>query len=458
MRKIVACMLFALQFFLVSYAQAETISYYGGIDRENEGYISFCNSHPDITFDQIQDYYQTTSQLFGKMLTKEFQCDLLNLDTKNHDFSRLMTHESFVDLSSSSVIADAIARMHPAIAKNGMADGKIYAVPNGVRFEYLRIYENAWFDSGLTMEDIPQSFPDFLTFLENWCERLERGEVDGVRVFSGFDIFYSEISYIRTLTSLLVDHYMMQSQFAGQTLDFDNNEFIALLERCKAVGKLLYEYEPPIDQVRGPGAPLFTQDAQMVWPQTAKWIVFLRLNDEQPKLIKAWLNMYAVYADSKNKERTIELLEKIVTGPESPMLWNDVLLYQDSMPKINNNYEHTKQANTSRIKEVEAQLQRNDLTPEARISLEDDLKLWQHNLENNEKDSNKYHVSASELEDYRAYVGSLYFAGPNAFENAPTGVDVLQTLEQQFAYEKLTTETFVTELNRIARMMELENQ
>ena len=62
------------------------------------------------------------------MLTRSFQGDIFSFNTMAKDLSILYKHGYCLDLSSSSIISEAIARMHPAIAQQVMFDGGIYGI------------------------------------------------------------------------------------------------------------------------------------------------------------------------------------------------------------------------------------------------------------------------------------------------------------------------------------------
>ena len=438
-------------------AHAETIFVSDIIDSDNAGYILYMQEHPDISIETGQGTYGSISQMSSAMLTGQYQIDLIGFKTKSFNLPEIMEHQYLVDLSTSEVIRNAVERMHPALANVGMIDGHIYAVPNRLTFSYIRVNESVWEENGMTLDDVPQSFPELLDFLEVWCERLDEGKVDA-HVFGGFDTFYSKTSYSSKLVNLLVDSFIMQEQYAGHSLDFQNNEFLALLNRCLSVGKKLYELEPRISESFGPGAPLFTQDAQMSWPQNADTILFLRLNDDQPKLIEATMGMFGIYAGSEKQELTIELLERIVVGPESPLTWNDTLLYMDAEPKINNNYESSRQRHETNIQKIEIALQNSDLSASERADLEDELEFEQERLAHAELDENKYHINASQLEDFRTYVNYLYFPTQNVFHKTDEGVDIVESLKSRFVSGLLSADQFASEMTRIAIMIEMENQ
>lgn len=452
---LVLCLAFTWQ------ANAATIKYYGGMETENAGHKAFRAAHPDVTFEQAGIYYNTTNEFTGALLTKEFGCDVFELNTGVFDCQQIMEKGYCVDLSESQVIREAVGRMHPLIAGQAMVDGKIYAVPNGISFYYLEIQEEGWAAAGLTEEDIPNSFPAFLDFLERLCDRTEASQEKNIRVlFSWDETLYDQYSYTGWLITQLIDSYITQVQFAGGPLRFNNPELSSLLERCKAVGARIYEVEPRPDasgRQRGEYA-LFDHGVQIVWPQRAAHILCFRLNDAQPKIIKASLRMYAVNPNSSIPGLCVELLEKLVTGPESPIGWMRALLYQGAEPVIDPHYETSVKHWSTRVDTFKEQLKDPDLTLEQRLAIEDQLRSSEYYLAYTLTDKGKYYMSPAQLEDYNTYAEALYFPAPNAFDGSTDTSSTLRSLEKQYASGLMTTQQFLSELDRMAHMIEMENQ
>ena len=382
---LVLCLAITLQ------VHAETIKYYGGIDAENKGYKDFLAAHPDVTFEQSQIFYNTTGEFTSALLTKEFTSDLFQLDTYFYNGQQVMKKGYCVDLSDSQVIRDAISRMHPLIAKQAIVDGKIYGVPYGISFYYMQINQEGWEAAGLTEGDIPDSFPMLLDFLERWCDLVDASREQNIRIKLSWDAeLYDEHSYTAWLTNLLIDSYITQMQFANEPLRFNEPELSALLERCKVVGTRIYDVEPRLELSGAQGAyTLFEEGLQSAWPQKAADILCFRLNNAQPKIIKASLRMYSVNPNSSIPGLCVELLEKLVVGPESPNSWQRALLYQGAEPIIDPYYEDSLKHWSTRVDTFKEQLKNPDQTLDQKL-IEAQLKSSEYYLSNRLSDEGKY--------------------------------------------------------------------
>ena len=228
-----------------------------------------------------------------------------------------------------------------------------------------------------------------LDFADRWCDLIEEnGAYEGLRLHAGWDSsLYGEGTYSAWLISLLIDSYISQTQYAGETLDFNNSELIALLERCMTVGRRLYALEPkPRNTDSGDGIGFLVTAPQNLWPTNTDQILCFRLNDQQPAILKADVDMYAVYSGSNQTMLTIQLLESILADEESPSSFDRELLYANAEPKLNSNYDYAVSIHKKYLAETEAQLQDSTLSNDERLALEDELAKWQQALINDESD------------------------------------------------------------------------
>lgn len=441
-------------------ANAQPIEYYGGIDRENGGYRDFLEAHPDVVLKQSSIFYNTTGEFAGALLTKEFTGDLFELSTIQFDCQQIMKKGYCIDLSESQVIQDAVSRMHPLIGSQAMVNGKIFAVPKGIRFFYMQTNQEGWEAAGLSEEDIPDSFPAFLDFLERWCDRVETSTEQNIRIKLSWDAeLYNEYSYATWLTELLIDSYITQLQFANEPLRFNDPLLSELLNRCNDIGVRIFNVEPRIGASGAQDAyELFENGLQSAWPQKASHILSFRINDYLPKTIKASLDMYAVNPSSIVRGLCIELVEKLVIGPDSPNKWTHALLYQSAEPVIDPNYETALNHWAARVDTFREQLTNPNLTPDQRYEIGAQLKSAEYYLANTLADKGKYYMSPAQLEDYSIYVDALYFPSPSALNGSMETLSTLWSLEKQYASGMLTTDRFLNELDRMAQMIEMENR
>ncbi len=451
MKKVVC---YLLVFLIISVfcatAFSETIVTYGGtFSSYDTGYQAFLKKHPNVSMTWPDMVYTSTSAFTTALLTRQYTCDMFAWGTSQVDWSILMDKGYCLNLSDSQVLSDAVNRMHPNIAKLAMHDGLLYAVPNDINFIFMQIEKDTWFGAGLTLNDVPQSFPEFLDFLEQWCNRIEDAPEPMIRILGGWESNYTESSYVAWLAKLLINEAIMQMQYAGESLHFDSPELLALLDRCDTVGRRIYQLESPNGELS-----LFDESSRGIWPTNYANVVFLRPNSTQPKLIKSVVNMWAICSYTDHPELCLELLENVVAGPGDPYSLSDMFLYRDAQARINPNYESDLARWTDELNAVIALLQKPDLDGEGKSSLEEQRIRYEGALDRTEQ--NKWLMTPEQLADYQAVADKLYFPFPSIFDES-NSQGTMENLYNQFSNHRLTAEQLLKELNRTAQMIRLED-
>lgn len=430
-------------------ALGESLVTYGGQFTEyHSGYRDFLAEHPGFSLDWPPNVYYSTAELTTALMTGSYACDVLYLFKDTFDLPRMMDKGYLLDLSGSDILTEAVSRMYPSIAQHVMRDGKLYALPDHVGFSYWRICRDVWEQVGLTDADVPQSFPAFLDFLDAWCDRIEDEPVEGVRVHG--ETGMTETELLRWLTGLLMDEAIMQMQYAGEPLHFDQEELPGLLERCEQVAKRL----AVLERSSGPYELIEHSGGRSNWPRQPGDVLWLRLSDEQPKLMKTSLNVWAVYAGTEQPELAIELLEKSVQGSWDER-YDELYLYQGGEPTIDGDYEENKAWGEAKLSEVMACLQAGPLTPDVRDELEKDRAEYERWLKNVEQW--KWVMSAEQMADYQQAAAGLFIPGPDIFVGTGN-LSVHWNLMDRFAAHQLNARQFLWELHQAALMIRMENE
>lgn len=444
-------LLFALFFTMLScclprQALADTLTTYGGMfAQENTGFQAFLREHPDTQVVWGNGVYDDTSQFTAALVTGELRCDLYTLQTQSYAWPILMQKGYCLDLSGSQVLSGAVARMHPNIASRLHYEGRLYAVPWGLTFTYLQVAGDVWQKAGLTAQEVPQSFPQFLDFLDSWCQRIEAAPQPSIRTYGDADT--TEALYLSWLASLLINEAAMQMQYANQPLRFDDPALLSLLQRAEAIAKRLY----PLEAHSGP-YHLFENTPAHEWPRHQEHLVYLRVHEGQPRLIKAALNLWGVHPQTKRPEACIELLERTLTG-EDPLRHPELFLYRDAQPLVNPQYEEDSQRLGREIAGLKQDLEAESLSLDSRDSLTQRLSALEYSLQ--QVENQQWVMSPAQMADYQSAADRLYFPGPNIFVGSLASEN-LESLIKRFGARQLPAQQFLQELDRIAVMMERE--
>ncbi len=434
-------------------AYAVEIKFYHCVDTWDEGFKIFQSAHPEVTYGRTDEYYSNTSVLAGKLITHELSSDILGLSLTEINVKEIAQKGFFLDLSDSAIISNAMNQMFPTIAAAGMVDGKIYGLPYFVAFDYWYADAEAWEQAGLDVSQVPHTFPEFLDFVEAWCERIEEEPEAYIRIDSEYDAsLYNSSYYTLLFTKMLLNEYIMQKAFANEELSFNEDELTPLLERAKELGQRLYEAEPAIqvsDEIAG--YSLFRSTTRPSWPADSNLIVSMRMNEEQPQIIRTIVNVLTINSATASPELCIELLERMA---ENPGYETKPFLYQNAEPVEKKSYASDLERTKNQIKETEEKLKDTTLDADEREELEEALSNYQNMLAH--ADESRYLVSPAQLADYQQNTEHLYVAVSGPLDAGTDGFNNLTDLEKQFAAGILSTSDFLDQINRLARMIQLE--
>jgi len=463
MKKFIALFMAAVLAVGCAAANAESLTFSSMLNITTDEFEAFQAAHPDLVIKRSSVYYDNSSELFGALVTREFDHDVLLLFSSQYDIQQLMAKGYLLDLSQNTAIADLVHQMYPNIIDQLTYDGKVYAIPKSIRFKYALIDRNVWELAGLSEREMPTSFEALLDFLDDWCDRIEKEPEPNIRIISSWDAdTYNQASYTTALTEMLINHYIAQLQYTGEAISFHDEAFTSLLQRVEIIGRRLYELEEPMDAfASGIKKQLFRNNGTPNFPTRMDNVIFMRLTDDQPQIIQADMDMLAAYAGTSLPSEAIDFLEKDLMGQYNQEFLHTAPIhyfYADSESVINPGWDDELLNVQGRIDAIELQLQVTDISLDQREELENQLEAEKKWLNTLQSDGYKYKYSPEQHQSYNAHVNDLYFAKPHVFTSGTDGHNNLRRLVERFAAGLLPTTQFLSELENLAWMLEMENQ
>ncbi len=413
---------------------------------------------PQLQFRQSDQHCDTGTDLVGALVTRAFEPDVFYLYTTEYDVHQLYRKGYVAELTGSEVLMDYVGSMHPAIRAQAMWDGKLYAVPEGVAFSCLQLGEG-WAEAGYTAADVPDTFPAFLDFIQRWCDRIAEEPVDSaepIALFGCFDSeFYGPASYTELLTGLLLDNWMMQQQYAGAPLRFDDPALVALLERVRTLGARLYQLSAAPEGDRMTVGLVEEKDVFFAGSGGQTETVYLRITAEQPRLIQGRLQLWMVNRNTQLEAPAIALLEELARRP-----WDSTIpayLLTDAEAVENPDYEEQLTQRRQQLAEAEQKLAGKRLSGEERAKWEDRRDRLSAIVDRMNAGEGRYLFSPEELAAYQRAIAGGYFPPPTVFTpGASDDYALLEKLEKQFAAGVLSPQRLVKELDRVATMIQQE--
>ena len=487
MKKLLALTLTLLT--LTSSACAETLKLYYITPSD-----SFKAAHPGVeiitNYDKNLRFFFSGMELNNALLTGGFEWDALEADSSYTALQLLYEKGYLLDLSGSEIIRDVISRLHPDIASMCMRDGRIYSVPVCIRYageSPKTVWPDLWMEAGYTQADIPQTFGEYLDFIDAWLDRRKDDPDLTMNVFAQFEPFeYNVHSYSERLVSELLDSYIDQTLYAGKMLRFDDPDLIPLLEKAKAVGERIFRYEPTKTDNNSYHGLFGGAIGEFDFSLLADWQVDLRLREDQPAIRRFCLDVAGVYAGTKNPELAIAAVEDDVRQALHEEVYEErrarvEMLFTDGQPVRNGIYEREQRLKQNYIVMYEHKLS-GDHTPYAEYIDMTDLDAYWGNISRfaeelktmSEQDIQngiiemrakmaqyqrdwEYILSPENLAAWKQYARHLYFPSPNVF-TTDEGHENFKSLKKQFIDGLIDARQLVSELDRIAWMMAMENR
>lgn len=426
--------------FSVAEEQAINIGYW---DVRSETVQGFLKQHPGVTATSGNMNVRTTDDLISSFLTEEFDFDVFPLFTIQYDISPLMEKGYLADLSQSEEICDTVEKMREDVAELVTNENGIYALPYGFLINYMTWQEQAWKDAGFTEEDVPTTFDEFLDFLENWCSNRKQGFC----IFGQFDeTVYTENRYTECLLNMLFENYMMQSSYAGELLTFDDPLLIERMERCREIGERLFSLEPIPNQ----GTPLFNMDSSSVTDVCQ--LVPLRMNQNQPCLIKAYLWTVAVNDSSSVQDTAIEFAKYVLREND----YLAALLYQEPHAVRNPYYDEAVISLKKSVEDVEEKLKSNSLSAQAKVKLQEQLEEAQNELDAYMIPENEYLLTENQIEDFLNRIDGLYIETPGPLSVGSENGKLLTQWISSYAAGLTSAQQMIQKLDEISWMIQME--
>lgn len=246
--------------------------------------------------------------------------DLYGFRTGTDDFLAAKNAGLLKDLSGSSIIRAWTNRLRPDIKSLvTTGDGKIIGLAEFVVLLPVYWRQDAWDAAGLTKEDVPKSYTELLDFLEKWMKRI--GEKPEKNICVADTLHFGKDAkncYVRWLLDILINTWEMQQYYAGETLNFNTPEFVALLKRTQDIGTRLYEAESSEKKSQDTLKLFENYDGGERYNAGRDYglshTVPFRITNDQPELMRGIADISAVRADSRWLNEIIGRLENGLEG------------------------------------------------------------------------------------------------------------------------------------------------
>lgn len=400
--------------------------------RPNVSY-AFSKDHPNVPI--LNAGWQDIEELIAAGIGKSAGTDIFQVSSDMLD--RAISKGFALDLSGNAKLMAEIGKMHPAVQKACMRDGKLYAFPAHAYSPAVCIENSALKDLPIKPEDIPTNWLDLCAFINEHGEVLE--EEHGIRILGGgkSNVFYQMFGAYQ-------DYYT----YTGEPLTFDTPLFRQLMTAFESLKmpsddemiEALWEMPSLLGDY---GNPLSGGSLRLP----------LTLSADTPYVATTDSMFYFVNPNTKNPELAAELLTYVPIGYEEE---TRVILYPGITEPAKSPYFERQMADMQKALE-DAKKQIETAEPADKAMYEDSIKWYEDALQHPERF--EYAISLDAFNQYRELVKDNLIISARSILNA-TGKssEELYPLNERYFKGQIKLEEYIQKLEKITQMILKEQQ
>ena len=402
--------------------------------------------------------YFDAEKLMQDMITQNNAYDIYWIDVSTGCLSVLMQKGYYVPLDASSTLVSAMDAMDPNLTALLKQDGHYAAFPKTATAHMLCINTNTMEEFGLTEEDLPRTFSEFLPWLAAQYEKSQ----DLGRV-----VWDTQRSLRHSAFTLLLNMYIKQCEKDHVAPDFISHDFPDLLGQIDqyfmdttplAAPRMVNgELELPLLSQQDMGDMLSVSNGWIPLPLVLSeglepmydiqlQVYLINPYSEHQEAALAYLETVSSYLDM---EKAVARLEsaRIYTKAETSMLLSDTPIAPVERPEYAAEYAACEAQREQLIASLES------LEPQALKDAQ--LKIKDINASLGFLEQLRWYVSPKDIERMEIYRPFFHVSGEATFFASVT--DPISTYTNQYVDGIISTQEMLQLLQRLARMVQLES-
>ena len=434
---------------------SESITVYTSYNSAMEkAFYDFGGTNPDVEVIMATTYEDLTQA----MMNQSSSIDVYTVYVNSQDFAAIFDRGYMAELDSSQIITDFVNSVYPNLSDVLVRDGHVVAVPVEIWTSSFGYNPVAFEKLGLTEDDVPTSWPEFLQFAKDLPALLGDNE-DG---YALLDPYYTAEDARNMLFYEIIDDYMAYLQQDGVEFAFDTELLRGLLKTLdeidfSALGFLESYDDDGISYAYNDETVLFNTYADIssnVWFMNNEFCRPMPLSMEEGGEARIMTNMTVAFVNpySQKKELAISYLESAVNSIDHTLRVNMCPGYNE--PLENSYYEENIANMQEAIDNWEAQLEKTD-DEEARNVLETSIADYKEYMDEYTRE-NRYEVSEESIAYYRNYAGLFSASQFIGFDEEAS--NEFYTQLNQYIDGAIDADTFLKNIDKKLRMMMLEDQ
>ena len=424
------------------------------LDATTDANFAYTNAHGNTSISVSHDYNEM-AKVVENMMNRAPDVDVYIVDMGYSSYNALKERGFMAELDGSEKLTQRVAKMYPAIQESVQRDGRLVALPVDCSISCLGVNEKALEKLGLTLEDVPANWSDFLDFLIN--DLPGRWPSDGSVTFTydGMDVENARWQ----LFYMIFEEYQ---NYVNATMDVPsyNTELLrSLMDKLDRVDFQALGLEEASDDENGGvvtfggddgGTQLFEMgvNANLGPYYTSSTPVLMSMDAGTEPVFAVRLSVAFVNPFSEHADEAIAFLETLADCVDESIWYN---FDPDLNEPIANRYGEENLKNAQEYL-ANAQKRYDEAADADKQMLEEDLKSAQRWVEQAEED--RWQVSQAKIDWYRAAAEHLAVAQGNWLYQDSSGE--ASELMQQYLNRQIDAGKFLEGVDKKVRMMQME--
>ncbi len=365
----------------------------------------------------------------------------------------LYKHKYLHPLTSSEKIKAAVERMYPFIQNAVKFDGDVYLLPYNLynygsmapinRYAYS---DEVFKDMGLTEADVPQTYGQFLDFINRYQNELstQYKDVEFIQNMPYYNMFWN-------MATRILNTINLASIKDGQSPNYNTpaiQELFAKLEKTDFYG--FYDPKENNEYEYNEKKAIFSETNGLIDISKGFTPITLKLDENSAPLNVASMTAVAVNELSQNKDNAMAFVEFILDNLDQK---KQTLLYTDVNEPVKQSYVDAELERTNKlIEETKAAMEKDKAEGgKNQKALQEELDSWELNLKYTKE--NLYDLTEEEIKKYNEIADTFVVITSNVFDYSS---EQINSLLQRYFDKNIGSQEFLAELDRYIKMMTLE--
>lgn len=421
-------------------------------DSITNAYYRFSNANGDVSVILSRDY-NDSQNLIENMMNRDDSIDIYVLQTSTNIYDALYNRGYLMELDGSEKALALAERMYPSLREALSRDGSLVALPVNCYAWTMGVNNKALEKLGLTLEDVPDNWSDFLDFVAGLGERMEG---------TGVTLFYSGMTVRDARNSLFNALFEDYQRFVNQNdpaMGYDTELLRGLLAKLDGIDFIGLGCIEDEEEEDGEGGMIAYDEEGSALLQTGTGCsignfysedtpVLLRVDPEVPAALTLDMAVAIVNPFTQNPEQAMAFIDELAENLTSSVEYD---LCPDLSEPIRGQWNEEYLADSRKmLEDLQAEYEEADAADKQ--MLEDSIRDAEETLAYAEDYA--WEISPREIEWYRANGDSLRVAGYNWLYNDDTGE--AWELISQYTQGQISGDALLTAIDQKVQMMLLE--